>query len=190
MATHPGPIRKLWYQWKMMQLPWRKQWLIGFDLKGNTYWEFKDALHSHRHRRIVKYSVWTHHGDVNVPPQWVQWLRHTRYEAPSIAEQQADVYRQDRMKVLAAQADARWAAKPSALDAPDKGQPVHMLESRELDGKSEGQDRIEKEQPEEEKTRKRTRTEPKDSPWKQQAKGNPGDAWQPAAWAPPPRRRT
>lgn len=41
--------------------------------------------------------------------------------------------RQERMKTLAAQADARWAAKPSALDAPDKQQPVQMLQSRDPD---------------------------------------------------------
>src|SRR5687767_11025223 len=61
----------------------------------------------------------------------MQWLRHTRYEAPTIADQQAEVYRQARMKTLAAQADARWAAKPSVLDAPDKQQPVQVLESRD-----------------------------------------------------------
>jgi NADH dehydrogenase [ubiquinone] 1 alpha subcomplex assembly factor 2 len=37
------------------------------------------------------------------------------------------------MKTLAAQADARWASKPSALDAPDKQQPVQMLQSRDPD---------------------------------------------------------
>lgn len=51
-----------------------------------------------------------------VSAQWVQWLRHTRFEPPSISEQQLDEIRQAQMKELAAQADARWAAKPSALD--------------------------------------------------------------------------
>lgn len=37
------------------------------------------------------------------------------------------------MRTLAAQADARWASKPSALDAPDKQQPVQMLQSRDPD---------------------------------------------------------
>ena len=63
----------------------------------------------------------------------MQWLRHTRFEPPTIAEQQQDIMRQDRMKVLASQADARWASKPSALDAPDKQQPVQMLKSRDPD---------------------------------------------------------
>jgi NADH dehydrogenase [ubiquinone] 1 alpha subcomplex assembly factor 2 len=63
----------------------------------------------------------------------MQWLRHTRYDPPSIAEQQQDMVRQDRMKVLASQADARWASKPSALDSPDKQQPMQMLQSRDPD---------------------------------------------------------
>ncbi|KAF2689862.1 hypothetical protein K458DRAFT_382990 [Lentithecium fluviatile CBS 122367] len=210
MARTPGPIRRLWYNWKMMQLPWRKRWLVGFDLEGNTYWEFKDALHAGRKRRIVNYGQWIHHGDVNVPPVWMQWLRHTRAEAPTIADQQAEVYRQARIKQLAAQADARWAAKPSVLDAPDKQQPAQMLESRdpnagvaqmnadlETTEKAEPS-RSEALNPEEAartedaptlKTRKRMRTEPKDSPWQQVAKGNPGDEWQPAPWSPGPAKR-
>jgi hypothetical protein len=38
----------------------------GFDLQGNTFWEFKDALHAMRNRRIAQYSRKTHYGDVNV----------------------------------------------------------------------------------------------------------------------------
>lgn len=63
----------------------------------------------------------------------MQWLRHTRHEPPTLAEQQQDAMRQERMKLLAAQADERWASKPSALDAPDKQQPMQMLQSRDPD---------------------------------------------------------
>ncbi|KAF2130316.1 hypothetical protein P153DRAFT_395742 [Dothidotthia symphoricarpi CBS 119687] len=131
MAKPPGPILTAWYNWKMLRFPWRKRWLVGFDLEGNTFWEFKDALHALRNRRTAKYSRKTHHGDVQVSPSWMQWLRHTRYDPPTIAEQRNDLLRQQHMKVLAAQADARWASKPSALDAPDKQQPLQMLKSRD-----------------------------------------------------------
>jgi NADH dehydrogenase [ubiquinone] 1 alpha subcomplex assembly factor 2 len=63
----------------------------------------------------------------------MQWLRHTRFEPPTLIEQRQEIVRQDQMKVLASQADARWASKPSALDAPDKQQPVQMLKSRDSD---------------------------------------------------------
>ncbi|KAJ4395458.1 hypothetical protein N0V91_010816 [Didymella pomorum] len=125
MAKAPGPFKKAWYEWKMLRFPWRKRWL------GNTFWEFKDALHSLRNRRIAKYHRSTHYGDVNISPGWMQWLRHTRFEPPTIQEQQAELQRQQNIKLLAARADERWAAKPSALDAPDKQQPIQMLESRD-----------------------------------------------------------
>lgn len=142
----------------------------------------------------------------------MQWLRHTRPEAPTIDEQQYEVARQARMKYLAAEADARWAAKPSAVDAPDKQQPMQMLESRDpasgIRQMNTGQEAIEREVqesksieqdlPEETtesdaaptlKKRKPMRTEPKDSPWKKAASANPSGDWQPAPWAPPPARK-
>ncbi|KAF2626195.1 hypothetical protein BU25DRAFT_344145 [Macroventuria anomochaeta] len=218
MAKAPGPIKRAWYEWKMLRFPWRKKWLVGFDLQGNTFWEFKDALHSLRNRRIAKYHRSTHYGDVNVSPGWMQWLRHTRFEPPTLQEQQQEVQRQANIKLLAARADERWAAKPSALDAPDMQQPVQMLESRdpksgvvqmnaEQELRSRGQEsrtaearRAEGPQNEsglseeapafKAKKRMRINKEPKeDSPWKQAGASNPGDDWQPKAWTPPPRRR-
>jgi NADH dehydrogenase [ubiquinone] 1 alpha subcomplex assembly factor 2 len=61
----------------------------------------------------------------------MQWLRHTRFEPPTVAEQQQDLRRRETIKLLAARADQRWAEKPSALDAPDKQQPIQVLESRD-----------------------------------------------------------
>ncbi|KAK3210095.1 hypothetical protein GRF29_44g1679242 [Pseudopithomyces chartarum] len=212
MTRQPGLVKKLWYTWKMVQLPWRRRTLAGFDLDGNTYWEFKIAKHAARTRRIVEYPSGVYHSDVNVPPQWAQWLRQTRFDAPTIQEQQHEVLRQERIKLLAAQADARWASKPSAVDAPDKQQPVHMLESRDqTTGISQPatttttssstttraepppsvtEDSIQEHAPPKLKEEKPMQTEPKPSPWKPAAaKGNPGDEWQPASWSPAPARK-
>ncbi|KAK1768459.1 hypothetical protein QBC33DRAFT_568805 [Phialemonium atrogriseum] len=121
---------KAWHKWKTLRLPWRRQILAGLDLQGNTYWEFRDARTSSpgaagaettRARRIVRYPPRTHPSDVAVPPAWHQWLRHTRSAAPTLDEQHADAARQLRMKALAAQADARWAAAAAADGAPGKG---------------------------------------------------------------------
>jgi NADH dehydrogenase [ubiquinone] 1 alpha subcomplex assembly factor 2 len=92
----------------------------GLDLQGNTFWEFRDSLNSHKHRmrRIVQYPPSVHYSEINISPQWHQWLRHTRRDPPSIAEQSQDLVRQQNLKVLAAEADKRWAAMPSFLDAP------------------------------------------------------------------------
>ncbi|KAF2020962.1 hypothetical protein BU24DRAFT_404022 [Aaosphaeria arxii CBS 175.79] len=211
MANSVGPVRRLWYQWKMMHLPWRQKWLVGFDLQGNTFWEFKDALHSNRKRRIVKYSRWTHYGDVNVDPGWMQWLRHTRYDPPSLAEQRADIARQERIKLLAAQADARWAAKESALDKPDQEQQPHLLEPKEPQMASDRVD-IEQEMGDRVSTTRspepardtegteggptttapkkfKAKKEPKESPFKSATPSNPGDEWQPESWTPAPAKR-
>ncbi|KAK3302446.1 uncharacterized protein B0T15DRAFT_305761 [Chaetomium strumarium] len=129
--SHPpvSPLLRAWYKWKMLRLPWRRQFLVGLDLNGNTYWEFLDRgsrlpspspthpnLSPVRWRRIVRYPRGTHNGDVVVPPAWHQWLRHTRPDPPSLREQQAEVARQERIRLLAAQADARWEAKPRAME--------------------------------------------------------------------------
>jgi NADH dehydrogenase [ubiquinone] 1 alpha subcomplex assembly factor 2 len=69
-------------------------------------------------RRIVQYPSSTQYSEVKISPQWHQWLRHTRKDAPSLTEQSQDLVRQAQLKILAKQADERWAAKPSFLDKP------------------------------------------------------------------------
>ncbi|KAH0274182.1 hypothetical protein KCU84_g19818, partial [Aureobasidium melanogenum] len=56
MSKQPGAIKQAWYKWKSLRLPWRRKWLVGADLSGNTFWEFKDAINAGRMRRIVQYS--------------------------------------------------------------------------------------------------------------------------------------
>ncbi|KAF4627210.1 hypothetical protein G7Y89_g10946 [Cudoniella acicularis] len=126
------PIKKAWYKWKTQRwVPWRKRFLVGLDLQGNTFWEFRDTLNSHQHRmrRIIQYPSATQYSEIKISPQWHQWLRHTRRDPPSLTEQSQDLVRQRNLKVLAAAADARWAAKPSVLDAPGavRGQPLSAL---------------------------------------------------------------
>ena len=90
-------------------------------------------------RRIVQYPSSTHYSEIKISPQWHQWLRHTRSDPPSLTEQSQDSVRQQNLKVLAAQADAKWAAKPSYLDAParQREQPIPVLEAKDPRGNSE-----------------------------------------------------
>ncbi|RYP86605.1 hypothetical protein DL769_000673 [Monosporascus sp. CRB-8-3] len=162
-----GPVLKAWYKWKSLRLPWRKRFLVGLDLRGNTYWEFRlsrgdptshpsrttpsalahqsrqnqNQTQTYPFRRIVHYPRSTHYSEVTVPPAWHQWLRYQRASAPTLEEQLADAARQERIKVLAAQADARWAAKPSYLDAPAAGSPRQQgqQQRREQPGREMGQ---------------------------------------------------
>ncbi|CEJ89330.1 hypothetical protein VHEMI05179 [[Torrubiella] hemipterigena] len=168
-AKRIGPITQAWYRWKAMRLPWRKRFLVGFDLQGNTYWEFRlttrgGADSEEPWRRIVQYPRSTHYSSVKVSPLWHQWLRHLR-EAPSMTEQRDDVTRQQRMKYLAAEADARWEAKPKIMEAPKEPE---LLGTKTANTTAQPEQTI-------------AATE---DPWaKAKAKG-PSEDWQPEAWDP------
>ncbi|KAL5343785.1 hypothetical protein BJX70DRAFT_122520 [Aspergillus crustosus] len=118
-----SPINSLWFKWKSLRLPWRKSFLVGHDLAGNTFWEFKDQITAGRFRRIVKPRPRTHYADVEVSPQWHQWLRYVRPEPPSIQEQQEDIQRRQRILVLAEMQKKRWETEQAHLDAPATKQP-------------------------------------------------------------------
>ncbi|KAF4455132.1 hypothetical protein F53441_2452 [Fusarium austroafricanum] len=184
MPTHQiGPIARAWYKWKALRLPWRKRFLMGYDLQGNTYWEFRlkrGAESNERWRRIVKYPRSTHYSSVKVSPQWHQWLRHTREEPPSIEEQHSDVMRRVRMQKLAAEADARWEAKPRVMEAPQaapapllspaKASPLqHIGKGKQVDT---GAKKVEED------------VEKKDDPWAKAKARAPGETWQPTSWTP------
>ncbi|KAI4594393.1 hypothetical protein KJ359_008417 [Pestalotiopsis sp. 9143b] len=192
-----SPILRAWYRWKMLRLPWRKRFLVGLDLRGNTYWTFLDKRadkhadpRTLRWRRIVQYPRSAHLSDVTVPPQWHQWLRHQREEPPSLADQAADVARQSRIKALAAEADARWEAKPRLSDMPGaaKGQPQPALDT----GRTQPQEQAAEQKMQDKGLRDgaaaQGKTEVQDDPWKKAATG-PGETWQPAAWTPTSTRK-
>lgn len=181
-------IAQAWYKWKALRLPWRKRYLVGesciphasqvsltnnipgFDLNGNTYWEFRlTSEPTSRWRRIVKYPSNTHLSSVKVSPLWHQWLRYTRDNAPTLEEQQGDVVRQARMKQLAAAADARWEAKPRMMDAPGE-QRLPVLESATI-------------RPDQSAVKE------KPDPWAQhRAAQGASEKWQPESWTPSPRK--
>ncbi|KAH6978461.1 hypothetical protein EDB82DRAFT_504811 [Fusarium venenatum] len=198
-----GPVTRAWYKWKALRLPWRKRFLMGslttflsslhdsftytppgFDLQGNTYWEFRltrGAESRERWRRIVQYPGSTHLSSVKVSPMWHQWLRHTREEPPTIEEQQGDVVRQARMKTLAAEADARWEAKPRVMEAPQAA-PAPLLQS--ANAGSLGQD-SKGVQADTSAKKIKDKAEKKDDPWAKAKAKAPGETWQPSAWTPP-----
>jgi hypothetical protein len=73
----PSALKQIWYKWKTLRLPWRRQFLAGSDLSGNTFWEFKDAMNAQRFRRIVKYSKAGHYSDVKISRKCCESLRAT-----------------------------------------------------------------------------------------------------------------
>ncbi|CCH46293.1 hypothetical protein BN7_5885 [Wickerhamomyces ciferrii] len=105
------PFQRLWHQWKSLRnVPFRKKWFVGYDLDANTYWEFSNANNPvGRLRRIVEYhEKGKNFTDYKIPPRWIQWLRHTRYDYPSLQTLIAEEQRQEAMKILASRADERW----------------------------------------------------------------------------------
>lgn len=162
-------------------------------------------------RRIVQYPPSTHYSEIDISPQWHQWLRHTRLEPPSLTEQSQDLVRQRNLKILAAQADARWAAKPSFLDGPQRSQALPAVEVKDPGGyettvgergeavgvpeggKESNVDGGEKQQNmqvpdgirhrfnERPEQEKKRLEEEKKDPWKN-ARGGPSEEWQPQAW--------
>ncbi|KAJ5349786.1 hypothetical protein N7541_007513 [Penicillium brevicompactum] len=178
-------VNSLWFKWKKLRLPWRKSFLVGQDLVGNTFWEFKDVMNAARMRRIVRFDPKTHFSDVQVTPQWHQWLRHVREHPPSIQEQQQDLVRQAQMKELARLADERWASKPSFLDKPNT-QPAPP-QVNDVPAAPKEQASV---SPEATLDPKPASTEkaPKENPWKNASNANPGAEWQPEAWSPSSKR--
>jgi hypothetical protein len=49
--------------------------LLGEDLAGNTYWEFKDVMNAARFRRIVRYDPKTHFSDVQVTREFCRKMQ-------------------------------------------------------------------------------------------------------------------
>lgn len=181
-----SPVNSLWFKWKALKLPWRRSWVVGQDLLGNTFWEFRDALSANRLRRIVKYNNKTHLGDVKISPQWHQWLRYVRQEPPSLEEQRRDVIRQVQIKKLAQIADAKWAAKPSLLDRPQTQSPNPV--TRTSDQTAHAADLFDTElrgQSEDEKGNQSTKAENRSA----NIPTGPGENWQPQPWSPGTVRR-
>ena len=114
------PLQRLIHQWKARRdIPFRKKFFIGYDLHGNTYWEFTvDGNMQRLRRKSEPYKPQLFKADYfsTIPPQWLQWLRRTRQQAPSLEELINDQVRQQRMRILAQQADEKWHFKKARLE--------------------------------------------------------------------------
>ncbi|RAO68553.1 uncharacterized protein BHQ10_004565 [Talaromyces amestolkiae] len=181
-------VNSLWFKWKALKLPWRRSWVVGQDLSGNTFWEFRDALNANRNRRIVKYNPKAHYGDVKITPQWHQWLRYVRHQPPTIEEQQRDLVRQAQIRKLAQIADEKWAAKPSFLDKPKTQQPTPATRTSDqtvpADSKVQGQPGVTKQINGQEEIQQEADQSKKTKGLAANVPTGPGEKWQPEAWTP------
>ncbi|KAJ6099608.1 hypothetical protein N7467_001143 [Penicillium canescens] len=191
-------VNSLWFKWKALRLPWRKSFLVGQDLAGNTFWEFKDVLNAARYRRIVRFDPKTHFSDVQVTPQWHQWLRHVRQHPPSIEEQKQDLVRQAQIKQLARLADERWASKASFLDKPKTqqggtatqpgGPSLNHPTANTQTAQDAPASTAPPNAPQADPASTKPETKKEENPWAKASKNNPGEEWQPEAWSPSSKR--
>lgn len=105
---------QLWHRWKSLRnIPFRRKWFVGYDLDGNTYWEFRDHNNPGRLRRQIAHNrPYFLFGKYNVHPMWMQWLQFTRHRAPTLVDLVNDAKRLQRIRILAQHADAKWKSVP------------------------------------------------------------------------------
>lgn len=124
--------QRLVHQFKARRdIPFRKQFFVGYDLHGNTYWEFTiDGNMQRLRRKLEPYQKLLFKSDylTSIPPQWLQWLRRTRDTVPTLEELINDQVRQQKIKVLAQHADAKWTAEKVRLE-----QEQHIKLQQELE---------------------------------------------------------
>lgn len=102
------------------------------------------------------------------------------------------------MKYLAAEADARWEAKPRVMmDGPEQAQAVPVLESRvnnnsngappkvDADGETRSDAIASGEDQQQASAQQRAKKAEKKDPWKKHRQSGPSEQWQPQAWTPP-----
>ncbi|CAB4376110.1 hypothetical protein RhiirA5_267315 [Rhizophagus irregularis] len=75
--------------WKHARFPWRTRFYVGSDHLGNDYYESTRKING-RTKRMVE--IKGKQDDIfdffsnEIPVQWNSWLRHTRYDSPTIEE--------------------------------------------------------------------------------------------------------
>ena len=104
-----------------------------------------------------------------------------RCDPPSLEEQAGDLVRQERMKYLAAEADARWEAKPRVMEdvAPTlRLEPEQTTRDATVDAASQEESS--------QKTERKRDNDAKEGndPWARAKSKGPSENWQPAAWTP------
>lgn len=129
---------------------------------------------------------------MKVSPLWHQWLRHTREHPPTFEEQKREEFRQEQMKLLSAQADARWEAKPRLTDAPGQqtAQPLPAIDTAQTRPTAPDQEAsnanaktVHRPPLHEDESVNEVKKQYGKDPWTAAEGSSKG--WQPKAWVPP-----
>ncbi|ORZ16285.1 hypothetical protein BCR42DRAFT_414728 [Absidia repens] len=131
MSKQVGLVQRLSLAYKNAKLPWKKNVLVGTDLDGNEYWEMPSPLGG-RYKRWVQMKEHDDYAVFNqnqLPVQWQAWLRHTRFEAPSIPELIQEQRRRLIIQERAKKVDQEWAQRKLQLQE-EQREAARLEESR------------------------------------------------------------
>ncbi|GMM32493.1 hypothetical protein DAMA08_052380 [Martiniozyma asiatica (nom. inval.)] len=105
--------KQLIHKWRSLRnIPFRKKFFIGYDLDGNTYWEFYLDPTNPRSRRLFEPRIpqpFIHDYFGAIPIPWAQWLKHARINNPSLSELAEEELRVAKLKALAQFRDSEQA---------------------------------------------------------------------------------
>jgi NADH dehydrogenase [ubiquinone] 1 alpha subcomplex assembly factor 2 len=114
------PFQRLLHKFQARRdIPLRRKFFMGYDLHGNTYWEFTlDGNMQRLRRKLEPYQEQLFKADyaLTIPPQWLSWLRRTRVTAPTLEELVSDQLRQERIKILAQAASDKWYLEKQRME--------------------------------------------------------------------------
>lgn len=165
-------LQRLSHQFQRRRdIPFRKKFFVGYDLAGNTYWEFTiDGNMQRLRRKLEPFEKKLFKVDYfkDVPPQWLQWLRRTREHAPTLEELINDQVRQQKIKVLAAQADEKWHMEKQRLEQEQQLKLERELQRAKDDSQKDVEESNQPQSNEPPSTElKEESATPKDDPWAQ-----------------------
>lgn len=190
-SSDMDPIASKYSYWKRIlhkfqsrrDMPFRRKFFVGYDLHGNTYWEFTiDGNMQRLRRKLEPYEEKLFKADYfeTVPPQWLQWLRRTRNEAPTLQELINDQIRQQRIKILAQQADQRWYLEKQRLEEQQQLKlqaELQKVEAEKIKFEEESRKIQQKAAESETKPQTKVETKPETNPWTEaDAQAKSGDS--------------
>lgn len=111
--------KQMVHRFQAMPFPLRRKFFRGYDLDGNSYWEFYLERQQVRPRRIVEpiapQSLLFNYFD-KVPIQWTQWLRYARHDAPTPMELIKEEERIEKLQALAQIKDQEQTWNKALID--------------------------------------------------------------------------
>ncbi|KAI7868321.1 hypothetical protein BDF14DRAFT_1724905 [Spinellus fusiger] len=116
--------------YKVTRFPWKKHALVGKDLDGNEYWEMPNPLGG----RVKRWVQMKEHDDMtlldqsHLPVQWHAWLRHTRFNPPSLQELATEERRRAIIQGRASKLEEAWAVRKLQLE--QENTPKQVLQSQ------------------------------------------------------------